>query len=250
MNTSKPILIVISIMVISGLLVIILWFLCRRTYIELLEDEHRKTEPVQLEKIDIPIIYINMDKSTNRRKFIENQLRGVKNVIRVPGVVVTDEEMKKYPEGTTKGVVGCYLAHINAMKEISKNGWDRALILEDDACLRLSSRWTKKLSELKYPIWLSQGTTAYIIDPKTANDFYESSKDRLDLQGGIDNHMVDKFGDNPMNTWQSYKYIGWPHEYYIYPYASKFESHIQVNNDQMMRDSKRALKIIKKLDIR
>ena len=216
------------------------------------EELHRLHEGMSLvnkDKIDLPILYINMDRSTYRRKFIEEQTRGLsKPVIRITGVLVTDEMLALYTRGSKRGAVGCFLAHRNAMKELLKKGWDKALILEDDGCLHMSSRWPKKLSELEAPSWLSQGTTAYIITPSIARDFLERTEGLTDLTRGVDNLLMIAYGNNVINGWSSYPLGSWTHYPYVYPAAHLFETEIQgFTRKGYLQDCARSNRIINSL---
>ena len=207
-----------------------------------LKDFHDAMKEIDVKKIDLPIIYINMDHATERRQLMEDQLTRVDTpVVRVPGVRVSD--------GSNRATKGCFLAHLNAMREFLERGWSRCLILEDDASLRLSSRWKLRLSELKYPCWLSQGTTAYIIDKWTATDFLENNQIDTVFADGVDTAMFNRYGDNPMNDWTPYRKKGWAHYFYIYPMIHLTESQIQgTSTKQIEDDAKRSLNIIKRCE--
>jgi hypothetical protein len=216
------------------------------------EELHRLHEgmsPVNKDKIDLPILYINMDRSTYRRKFIEEQTRGLsKPVIRITGVLVTDEMLVNYTRGSKRGAVGCFLAHRNAMKELLRKGWDKALILEDDACLSQSSRWPNKLSELQAPSWLSQGCTAYIITPLIAREFLERTEGLTDLTRGVDDLLMIEYGNNVINGWGSYPLGSWTHYPYVYPAAHLFETEIQgFTRKGYLQDCARSNRIINSL---
>jgi len=215
--------------------------------IQKLSRIHNKLDKINKDKIDIPILFINLDKSTDRLKYINEQLEGVsKPVVRVPGVMIKEKDMYKYTRKSEKNVIGCYLAHVDAMKELIKRGWDRALIIEDDACFKLSNRWPNKLSELKYPAWLSQGCTAYIIDSYTAIDFISYSEGRRDFIDGVDTVMNKRYGDNTMNTWTEYVYNGWANYPYIYPSGNIFQTTI-AGHDSRYADCERSIFIINSL---
>lgn len=212
------------------------------SYTLLLKGFHDPMKEIDTKKIDLPIIYINMDKAIFRRQLIEDQLKHIDSpVVRVPGVLVT--------EGPSREARGCFLAHLNAMQAMLNKGWDRCLILEDDASLLLSSRWERSLSELKYPCWLSQGCTAYIIDKWSAIDFIENNPVETRYSEGVDTIMCEMYGDNPMNDWTPYRKKGWDHYFYIYPMVHLSESQIQgLGIEQMESDSKRSVNIIERCE--
>ncbi|MCP4727797.1 MAG: glycosyltransferase family 25 protein [bacterium] len=225
------------------------WAKDPRDVSEELHRLHEGMSPVNKDKIDLPILYINMDSSTDRRKFIEEQTRGLsKPVVRITGVLVTDEMLALYTQGSKRGAVGCFLAHRNAMKELLKKGWDKALILEDDGCLHMSSRWPKKLSELEAPSWLSQGTTAYIITPSIARDFLERTEGLTDLTRGVDILLMMIYGNNRLNEWSDYSPGNWRIYPYVYPAAHLFETQIQgLSKQKYLNDCERSVRIIKTL---
>lgn len=147
-------------------------------------------------KIDIPVLYINMDDHEERRKFIENQLYNIPDVIRIPGVVANDPKNHPLPRHTiTNGEIGCALAHRNAWQTfVNHSEWDKVLILEDDACLKLSSRWGNSLSQLQSPVFLAQGATGYILDRNTAKYLLEKFQNVDNIDVGIDSWMWNQLG--------------------------------------------------------
>jgi len=151
---------------------------------------HHNLPDVDPKKIDIPVLYINMDKHKERRKFMEGQLEGVTSITRVAGVLVTDKEYQNIPpHSVTKGELGCAMAHRNAWKIfMDRSDWVKVLILEDDACLKLSSRWKDSLSHLHVPAFLGQGATAYILDRPTAEYLLQEFQ-RNNIDEGVDSWM-------------------------------------------------------------
>lgn len=220
-----------------------------RKFSDILYTIHNTNKPIDSSKIDIPIFYINMDKSIDRRRFIEQQLRYVKvPITRVKGVEVSDFLMKKYKKGTKRGAVGCFLAHINAMKLFLNTKDSRCLIFEDDACFGRSSIWSLKLSEITTSAWLSQGTTAYIISRNCAKKFIELSKNITDVRLGIDSILSKNFGNNSMNEWSNYKVGEWKIFPYIYPASHLFKTEIQgYTSIGYENDCKRSINIIRSL---
>ena len=240
LKTKYKVLIALAIIAVLGLGFLVWWLHHRTSHYsptEHLRELHNKMDEIHGEKIDLPIIYINMDDATERRELMEDQLKDLETpVVRVPGVRVND--------GPKRAVKGCFLAHLNAMREFLGRGWSRCLILEDDASLRLSSRWKLRLSQLEYPSWLSQGTTAYIIDRSSAQDFIEFSEGRTDFSEAVDTTMTRRYGDNPMNDWAPFKKKGWSYYYYVYPMIHLTPSQIQgTGSRQIQADT--ALSIIK-----
>ncbi len=87
---------------------------------------------------------INMDKSTDRLKIMQERLSEIgidfERISAVDGSILSLEELKvvhspnrKYPNALTLGEVGCFLSHKKCWKKFldSKESW--ALVLEDDS---------------------------------------------------------------------------------------------------------------------
>tara|TARA_B110000211_G_C14083005_1_gene555442 strand:+ start:2683 stop:3537 length:855 start_codon:yes stop_codon:yes gene_type:complete len=114
---------------------------------------------------DIPILYINLKRDVSRRTILENDLRQIdatfKRVDAVYGKDLYDNAFRKkiakklgvherqlHPEfwfnrsnfktmdnkqNSILSKVGCYLSHLIALKTAMDSGYDKVLILEDDA---------------------------------------------------------------------------------------------------------------------
>lgn len=114
-----------------------------------------------LPKVDIPVLYINLDGSTKRQKFIEDQFikYSIKG-IRVSGVRGTAlKSLRKSSDGEeiqfennftslTPSEVGCTLAHFKAIRTAYDNGYDVAMIIEDDCCFDLLPFWEMSISDV------------------------------------------------------------------------------------------------------
>jgi FkbM family methyltransferase len=192
---------------------------------------HHNLPMVDPKKIDVPVLYINMDKHKERRKFLEAQLEGVANVTRVPGVLVTDRKHHPLPpHSVTNGELGCAMAHRNAWQTFVDNkDWEKVLILEDDASLKLSSRWRESLSRIQAPSFLAQGTTGYVLDRQTAKYLLQEFK-RSTIDIGVDGWMWEKlfgedYGISPENVGYSNSSRRRCHTlYYIYAYNAEEEA--------------------------
>jgi glycosyl transferase family 25 len=66
------------------------------------------------------IIYINIDKRTDRREQIENELVGL--------------DYERFPAFHTPGfgILGCTMSHLAVLKLAKERGYDNVLVLEDD----------------------------------------------------------------------------------------------------------------------
>lgn len=114
-----------------------------------------KQEMPLKDKLNIPVYYINLDKSTDRKDFMEKQFKdiGITNYHRVPGVNgsnITDINIGNNLDGVnfinlnpnlSKSEVGCTLAHLKAIRTAYENNEEYALIMEDDCSLELLPFW-------------------------------------------------------------------------------------------------------------
>ena len=116
---------------------------------------------ISFNKINVPIYYINLNKSSQRKKFMEEQF-GLYNITNYKRIVGVDGKQLKntfkdnihrttftnnYSE-LSKNEVGCLLSHLKAIKTAYDNNLDQVLILEDDCSLDLMFFWEDKLTSL------------------------------------------------------------------------------------------------------
>ena len=124
-----------------------------------------------INKINVPIYYINLDRSPQRQKFMEDQFKlyNITNYKRIVGVdgkqlknTLTDNingtRFTNNYHDLTKNEVGCLLSHLKAIKTAYDNNLDQVLILEDDSSLDLMFFWeddklTSILNKLNKPDW-------------------------------------------------------------------------------------------------
>jgi len=109
---------------------------------------------------NIPIYYINLDRSTERRQSMESQVDkySIPNVHRVPGVdgknlisrtkgVYPHEfgdikySVHNYTEEYTLGELACVMSHLLAIQKARDDGNDVAIIMEDDISFNLLPLW-------------------------------------------------------------------------------------------------------------
>ena len=89
---------------------------------------------------NIPIIWINLDRSNARRNFFENQLEryNISNHTRISAVDGSDLNLNNYKTYTTlednlsKYELACSLSHLEAIKKARELSYNYALIMEDD----------------------------------------------------------------------------------------------------------------------
>ena len=123
-----------------------------------------------INKINVPVYYINLDRSPQRQKFMEDQFKlyNITNYKRIVGVdgKQLNNILKDNINGTiftnnyhdlTKNEVGCLLSHLKAIKTAYDNNLDQVLILEDDCSLDLMVFWEDNiislLNKLNKPDW-------------------------------------------------------------------------------------------------
>ena len=106
----------------------------------------------------IPIYYINLDGSLDRKNEIENEMKayGVINFYRISAVDGRDKEQLKPLFSTAKNTSDIELAttmsHMKAIYTAYKNRDDYAIILEDDMSLSTVPFWKKNILEIIYEI--------------------------------------------------------------------------------------------------
>ena len=96
----------------------------------------------------LPVLLINLDGSAERLKKASSQLaaagRSFERLPAVDGRLLPESERsrlapwdrKAFFKPLSPGEIGCYLSHLAALERIVKEGWPRALVLEDDFVLR------------------------------------------------------------------------------------------------------------------
>lgn len=114
-----------------------------------------------ISKIDIPIYYINLDRSPIRKQFMEDQFHkyNIKNFKRIKGI--DGKKIIDLKSGIIDGInfvnnynyltcyeIGCLLSHLRAIIDAYSNNLDKVLIMEDDCCLDLMPFWNDNLSIL------------------------------------------------------------------------------------------------------
>lgn len=112
------------------------------------------------DKINFPILYINLEQNTHRNESILNEFNkhNIKNFKRIDAVYGKNYNFKKDDIGDfkfinnfknfSKSELGCTLSHIKAIKYAYENNLGTVLILEDDISFDLLPLWEYSLKEI------------------------------------------------------------------------------------------------------
>ena len=115
---------------------------------------NKNEEKNNLNRIKYPILYINLDRSNDRKINIESQMNkyNIKNYQRIQAV--DGREIKNIREGKmndvryinnykvgSKSELACVLSHLKAIKYAYENNYDTVLIVEDDCSFELMDKW-------------------------------------------------------------------------------------------------------------
>jgi len=111
-----------------------------------------KNKNVNKNYINIPILYINLDRSVERKKYLEKQLDVLKlNYQRASAVDGKNLSHYTYVNNYTKltdSEIGCSLSHLKAIKVAYDNDMDEVLIIEDDLEFSMLPFWSKNIKNL------------------------------------------------------------------------------------------------------
>lgn len=107
----------------------------------------------EVNNIDIPLYYINLDRSRDRNEFMIDQLNKnrVQHWKRIEAVNGKADPSIRYINsfsGLTNSEIGCTLSHLKAIKTAYEDNLDYVLIMEDDASFDFVALWDRSL--LKY----------------------------------------------------------------------------------------------------
>ena len=130
--------------------------------IEIIKQKTKKLAELYLNnppinKINIPILYINLDSSLERNRYIQAQIDfyNLQNITRISGIDGCNKLNNNIKEGNIDGIeyknycgnkfteLGCLLSHIKAIKHAYDNNYTEALIVEDDCYFGLMPAWDK-----------------------------------------------------------------------------------------------------------
>lgn len=160
-------------------------------------SNNKKThlENMSAEKNESPIekiIYINLDKRTDRKNEIEGEL----NVLGIDYIRFPAIEHKN-------GAIGCSKSHLECIKLAKKNGYKNVLILEDDFMLLVSKeQFYEEMNQLfqpnvKFDVCLLAYNTPNLYDSEYL--FLNKIKDAQTASGYIVNSS---YYDTLIDTWE------------------------------------------------
>jgi len=106
----------------------------------------------EVNNIDIPLYYINLERSRDRNEFMIDQLNKhrVSHWKRIEAVNGKADPTIRYINsfsGLTNSEIGCTLSHLKALKTAYEDNLDYVLIMEDDASFDFVALWDKSLSQ-------------------------------------------------------------------------------------------------------
>lgn len=142
---------------------IVLYILYKIGYNFVISSEYKQTlEYLKIERNatsirgffgEVPIYYINLDRSHKRRKNIEDaaikyEITNLHRIQAVDGKNITIPYQVRGYRKYTNSELACTLSHIKAIKEAYHNGDELAIILEDDTGFGLLSKSTLKLTDI------------------------------------------------------------------------------------------------------
>jgi GR25 family glycosyltransferase involved in LPS biosynthesis len=115
--------------------------------------------------MNIPILYINLDRSENRNIRMVEELNKINaNYYRIQGVDSQNISKNALKEGECQDFkyfiksniefkprskeIAIILSHLKALNEIVKNNFEIAIIMEDDTSFQYIQNWNEKISEI------------------------------------------------------------------------------------------------------
>jgi GR25 family glycosyltransferase involved in LPS biosynthesis len=103
-------------------------------------------------KICYNLYYINLDRSLDRRKFMEDQFKSnsifFKRISAVDGKDIKIKYRNKCTKKISHSELGCTLSHIKAIQTAYNDNCNIAVICEDDINFSLIKKWNEKLSDI------------------------------------------------------------------------------------------------------
>ena len=117
-------------------------------------DCENSTEPIDPGFNDIPKYYINVDSSTNRRKYMEGQIKllDIKNIERFSAIDPNKlkERNIRVPTGHALDTLtmACMMSHVHLIKQMYDDNHEIAMVVEDDLNFHIIKKWKYTLKEI------------------------------------------------------------------------------------------------------
>lgn len=103
-------------------------------------------------KISYNLYYINLDRSVERRYFMEKQFKENNiSYVRIPAIDgdnININYINRCTKKISKNEIGCTLSHILAIKKAFDDNCEIAVICEDDINFSLINKWNEKISDI------------------------------------------------------------------------------------------------------
>lgn len=115
-------------------------------------------------KCNVPVLFINLERSPNRRQDLLTELNiyfhNITRINAVDGNLIKNNLLKNRIQefhynfedfnefSNTPGVIGCLLSHYRSLLTVYHRNDEFALVLEDDACLEHITKWKFTIDEI------------------------------------------------------------------------------------------------------
>lgn len=121
------------------------------SYVDFMERVHTTASERNC-NVDIPVYYINLERSADRRRWMESQIKRfhitqAERVVRVEGRADPTISYVCTFTNLSSSEIGCTLSHLRAIKQAYDRNLSEVLIVEDDASFLLSPYWDRPLSQ-------------------------------------------------------------------------------------------------------
>lgn len=121
--------------------------------IDYYEENKKYTKNNDVKKIDLPIYYINLDRSTKRDIFMKKQfnmfnIEDITRISAIDGNRLNEFLFVNDYIDMSESEIGCTLSHIKAIKTAYEDNKEYAIIMEDDAVLYLIPYWVITLKQI------------------------------------------------------------------------------------------------------
>lgn len=157
----------VLIIIVVGVISLVIYLLTRidpsinNSLIETFNQKHKLLTEVSnikdpIDKIGYPVLYINLDQSAERRKFMEDQFHKYNiqytriNAVygkkyQLQGDQIDDQTSFVNTYNLPSALLGCTLSHLKAIKYAYDHNYDNVVVMEDDVSLNLMSLWDENL---------------------------------------------------------------------------------------------------------